>query len=170
LQVDAALSHLVCLAAAVAVAGCSGSSTASEQAALTFDPCAAIAIAAPGATADQLAAIDLAIAMWSGQGAIAVARVGDPSTADVTISFASAGPAEYGFYDDTAAKIAINLGLSADQTAITCAHELGHAMALVHISPEVRASVMNPGNLVVAPNAGDAAALVERWGSCPATP
>jgi predicted Zn-dependent protease len=46
------------------------------------------------------------------------------------------------------------------------AHELGHAFGLVHVSPDTRPSVMNPGNTTVAPNDGDRAALEALWGTC----
>jgi hypothetical protein len=48
------------------------------------------------------------------------------------------------------------------------AHEIGHAFGLVHVTG--RASVMNAGNIDVAPNAGDAADLSALWGACDTVP
>jgi hypothetical protein len=61
----------------------------------------------------------------------------------------------------------INRRLSGEPLEITVAHELGHAFGLWHVEHEVRTSVMNPGNLTVAPNAGDASDVAVLWGRCP---
>jgi hypothetical protein len=122
-------------------------------------------VAAAGATDDQIASVDDAIALWRADGVPGLAR-GDG--AQIAIDFADAGGELYGFYDAPNATIYVNLGLTdPGERTITLAHELGHALGLVHVAPSVRASVMNPSNLTVPPNDGDAAALVARWGSCP---
>jgi len=149
----------------LALAGCGAQPTGP---ALTFDACTPIAMSAIGATADQRASIDDALVMWRSAGVAATVRDASP---DVAILFRDAAAAEYGFYDDTSATIYVNVGLTdRAQRAITVAHELGHAFALVHVPPDERASVMNPGNLVVAPTAGDTAALAALWGACPTSP
>lgn len=132
--------------------------------ALTFDACEPMTVGVAAASDDQLASIDDAIAMWSAEG-VAVTR-GD--TGQVAIVFRSGAKALYGFYDDTTATVYINAEL-ADRTerAITVAHELGHAFALVHVPASTRASVMNPGNLTIEPDDGDRAALAAMWGDCP---
>lgn len=131
--------------------------------ALVFDPCSPVAVAAPGASDDQLASIDSGLALWRAQGTGLVR--GDPP--EITIAFRDAAAAIYGFYDDTTATVYVNIHLADDaQRAITVAHELGHALGLVHIAPAIRASVMNPGNLTIEPNDGDRVALARRWGSC----
>ena len=86
---------------------------------------------------------------------------------EVTIVFRPASGAFYGFYDDTTATVYVNVDLAdRAQRAIVIAHELGHALGLVHVSPSTRASVMNPGNVTIAPDDGDRAALAAIWGSC----
>ena len=60
----------------------------------------------------------------------------------------------------------INTDLSGGAQAVTIAHEIGHAFGLAHVPSGERASVMNPGNLNVEPNAADVATLALRWGGC----
>ncbi len=134
--------------------------------AVTFDPCEPVTVASPGANAEQLASIDDAIALWRADGVTTVSRA---DAADVSIVFRDAPAAMYGFYDSPHATVYVNTRIvEPGERAITIAHELGHAFALVHIAADTRASVMNPGNLTIAPNAGDEAALVAAWGACPA--
>jgi predicted Zn-dependent protease len=137
-------------------------------ASLTFDPCGATQVAAPAATADQLASVDDALALWRADGVRGLSR-GD--AAEVAIEFRAAGASIYGFYDDTTATLYVNVRLTdRAQRAITIAHELGHALGLAHVPAAAGPSVMNPGNLTVAPNPADLAALAAKWGACPATP
>jgi len=141
--------------------GC-GSSTAGPD--VVFDACAPLAVAAPAADADQIASIGGAVAMWNARGVTGLARA---DAGAVTIEFRDAADAFYGFYDAPNATVYINLRLTDPaERAITIAHEIGHAYALVHISLDERASVMNPGNLTVAPNDGDTTALAALWGAC----
>ncbi len=148
----------------VALAAC-GSQPAGP--AITFDPCEPVVVAADGATDAQRASITAAIAMWHADGVPGLA-LGDASSAQIPILFRDAMPAMYGFYDAPNATVYINLAITDDnERAITIAHELGHALALVHVPPSTRESVMNPGNLTIAPNASDTAALAQTWGSCP---
>lgn len=144
---------------------CVGCGTGSAAPALTFDPCNPTTITAPAATSDQVASIDAAIAMWHMRGVAGLAR-GDAT--QVAVEFRDATDAIYGFYDDTTATVYVNTRVDdPERRAITIAHELGHALGLVHIPLDERASVMNPGNLTIAPTADDSAALVALWGSCP---
>ena len=135
---------------------------------ITFDPCASISVASAGASSDQLASIDAAFAMWRDVGLPAFGRGATP---DIAIVFHDAADSIYGFYDDTTATIYVNTRLvDPAQRAITIAHELGHSLGLVHIAPATRASVMNPGNVTLTPNAGDRATLATLWGSCSGAP
>lgn len=74
----------------------------------------------------------------------------------MTVAFVSGPQADYGYYD--AGAISINDALDGDAAAIAIAHELGHSIGLVHVTD--RGSVMNPGNLTIAPTAADRAAIV----------
>jgi hypothetical protein len=132
----------------------------------TFDPCAAVAIAAPGASEDQAASVAAAIDLWHARDAVGLA-LGDPADpADVTIVFRAAAGALHGRYDGDGT-VFINTDLAdAHDRAIVIAHELGHAIGLVHVAPSVRASVMNPGNLTIGPTDADTGELVRLWGSC----
>jgi len=146
--------------------GCASQSGFSGDA-LVFDPCSPVVVAAPDASDNQLASIDSALASWNAQGVEFVRRALPEITPEVTITFRDASEAIYGFYDDTTAIVYVNVALTdGSKRAITVAHELGHALGLVHIAPATRASVMNPGNLTVGPNDGDRVELAARWGSC----
>lgn len=130
-----------------------------------FDPCEPAAVTAPGASAEQLASIDDAIAMWRADGIMQLSR-GDSGA--ISVVFRDGAAAIYGYYEDTAATIYVNLELTDPaERAVTIAHELGHAFGLVHVAANVRPSVMNPGNLTVVPDGDDAAVLASKWGSCP---
>ena len=118
------------------------------------------------ATAAQQTSVADALSLWSARGISAFA-LGDADGVDVV--FTSGNPAVYGYYDDTAGIVYVNATVTDPaQRAVTIAHELGHALGLVHVPAQVRASVMNPGNLSVDPTDGDVAAVVARWGECPA--
>jgi hypothetical protein len=137
------------LLVAIAMAGCG-----SQTPAITFDRCEAVRVSGVDGVAD-------AIAMWRARGVTPFA-IGEP--ADVRVETATAAPAIYGFYDGATATVYVNTTITdAHARAVTIAHELGHALGLVHVPPEERASVMNPGNLTVEPTAADAEAL----GPCP---
>jgi hypothetical protein len=133
------------LLVAIAMAGCG-----SQSPAITFDRCDPVRVSGADGVAD-------AIAMWAARG-VTPFTIGEP--ADVRIEPASGAAVFYGFYDDATATVYVNTTITdAHARAVTIAHELGHALGLVHVPPEVRASVMNPGNLTVEPTAEDAAAL-----------
>jgi hypothetical protein len=157
----------------VALAAC-GSSSDATTVAIRFDVCAPILVDAPEATAEQLASLDDAIAMWNAQGVAQLARAGtegagvDVADGRVTLRFERAAGNIFGLYDDATAVIYVNLVLTDErQRAVTIAHELGHAFGLEHVSSDARASVMNPGNLTIVPDEADAATLRTLWGSCP---
>jgi hypothetical protein len=135
---------------------------------LLFDPCTPNGVVGPTASAEQQLAIERALGLWEAIGVDGLVLGGD---AAITVEFRDAAASIYGFYDDEDATVYVNAGLADPaQRAITIAHELGHAMGLVHVDRAVRPSVMNPGNLTVAPAAGDVDALVAIWGACSDAP
>ena len=125
-----------------------------------YDACAPLSLTAPSATDAQLASIDAAIAAWAAVGVRGPTRAAADAT--VTVTFEPAASAFYGYYDSGA--IYVNDDLADDARTITLAHELGHALGLAHVTE--RASVMNPGNLDIAPTGDDAGAIIARWGEC----
>ena len=119
-----------------------------------------------GASAAQQASITDAFALWRARG-IAPFAIGDAG--ELQIVFTSGNPAVYGYYDDGAAIVYVNADVAdASQRTVTIAHELGHAIGLVHVPAGERASVMNPGNVTVDPTAADVDAVAARWGACAA--
>lgn len=128
--------------------------------ALTHDACAPLALVSDAP--EIQGALDEAHALWRDRGAPSVGlRAG--ATVEVQLE-AAAGPF-HGLYDDKTGIIYINQDLIGNPALpIVVAHELGHAFGLVHITD--RPSVMNPGNLTIAPNAEDQRALEGIWGAC----
>jgi hypothetical protein len=133
------------------------------------DVCEPTAVIAPSDASDgELASIDEALAMWSALGFDQLERAA-PADGEqaVSIVFQEAAEMFHGLYDDEHGVVYINSKLTDDhQRAVTVAHELGHSLGLVHVDPGARISVMNPANLVVEPNGGDAEELVALWGAC----
>jgi hypothetical protein len=143
------------------VAACSTESA--SPIAHPFDPCVPLHIVDPDATPAQHAALEIAIASWHAVGLMAPGDLGDES---LTVTFATGAPELFGFYDDVARKIYVNVHLTDAQTAVVAAHELGHAFGLVHIPIAERGSVMNAGNLTIVPTGDDDGAIVAMWGAC----
>lgn len=152
------------------IGGCAGGSRDTTLD-IVSDVCEPTAVIAPADASDeQLASIDGAIAMW---GALGFNRVERADGALLTggqhieVVFDDAAPFFHGLYDDEHGVVYINRSLTDDhQRTVTVAHELGHAFGLLHVDRSARVSVMNPDNLVVEPNDGDAAELVALWGAC----
>ena len=133
---------------------------------VTHDPCTPPSVTtAASATPAQTAGIAAAEALWRPRG---IPALGVRDGGALEVRFQPAAPPFHGLYDDVASVIYINDDLT-DPTmlSIVIAHELGHAFGLVHVSADVRASVMNPGNLAVLPTADDQQALEALWGVCP---
>jgi hypothetical protein len=106
------------------------------------------------------ASIAAASALWNGVGVMAI---GAPGGDVLPVIFtAHAASDEFGAY--TGSAIFVNEDVVGDARAIVIAHEIGHAIGLVHVSD--RPSVMNPGDLTLAPSSDDDAAVIAVWGSC----
>jgi hypothetical protein len=148
--------------------GCGQPDNATTVDGLTFDPCKPLVVV-PDATATdaERQGIAGALALWNSiagsQLSTADAAPSD-GTASVVLHFQAAAAPFHGLYDAKTAQIYLNSDLAGGAEQITLAHEIGHSFGMVHISG--RASVMNAGNLTVAPNAGDVSTLAGLWGSC----
>jgi hypothetical protein len=139
----------------LALAGCAGADTFLDH---TFDPCGSLRIEGRDDT------VEAALELWRAHGAV----LDDAPDAPLLVVEQVEGPPDiYGYYDDEAAILYLNTRVT-DPTAraIVVAHELGHAFALDHVDAASRASVMNRGNLTIAPTAGDGDALAAIWGAC----
>lgn len=154
------------LTLAVLAAGCGGGS-AGSGAALTFDPCAPVALMmqAP-ATPEQQAGLAAAAALWNGAAGTHLTLDGPAPMPAIPVLFQAAASPDHGLYDGDRGMIFANDDLSGPQLAVTLAHEIGHAFGLLHVDASDRVSVMNPGNLSTAPTAGDAAQVATLWGAC----
>jgi hypothetical protein len=129
---------------------------------LTHDVCSSITVSAPTGTAEQLAGIDAAIALWADRGAASISQAEPPA---ILIEFADAAPNFHGLYDDEVGIVYVNRRISDPQIlSIVIAHELGHAFGLPHT--EQHTSVMRPGNLDTPPTEGDQLELERLWGRC----
>jgi hypothetical protein len=158
------------LVAVGAAIGCA-SGEAPGGPAVTFDPCTPLTLV-PDASAStvELAGIAAAAALWnqSAGSALAMVSTTGPSGAPLLpIHFQTAAAPIHGLYDAPDGQVFINDDLSGEELAITLAHEIGHSFGLVHISPDVRASLMNPGNLTVSITPDDVTTLAGLWGRCP---
>jgi hypothetical protein len=155
------------VAAALAGAACTSAAPAGTPG-LTFNPCAHLTLV-PDATATdaQTRGIAAGSALWNtiAGSELVPGTASDPGPA-VPVHFQVAAAPFHGLYDPPTGQIFINDDLSGQELAITIAHEVGHAFGLVHIAPDVRASLMNPGNLTVLPTPQDVATLADIWGWC----
>lgn len=140
--------------ALLVVVGCSAGDTTIDT---TFDPCA-LAVDTRGMSDVQRGGVMAGLALWD-----LAPREGAP----ITVLFEDAAEAFHGHYDDETGVVRINAKITDPHAlSIVIAHELGHAFGLFHV--DGRASVMNRGNLDLAPTAADFAEVSARWGSCAA--
>ena len=157
------------IAAWACLAGCSADNSSTGPG-IVFDACAPLSLQLDqGDTADQMQAIASAIDLWNSRAGTRLSIVNGAVTGSpgmVPLHFQAAAAPFHGLYDPTTGQVFINDDLVDHQRVVTIAHEVGHVMGLVHISPDQRASVMNPGNLDVEPTAADVGALSALWGAC----
>lgn len=131
----------------------------------TFDVCETVVLDVEGATAEQRASVADAIGLWRamGIGNLTVEPVTDAPR--IAVVFKDAAAPFHGYYDDERAIVYVNATIDESSArAITIAHELGHAFGLWHI--EDRISVMNSGNLTIAPTDEDRRDIEALWGTC----
>ena len=163
---SSALSSSLAVATLCFAAGCPrGGET--EIIDTVFDPCEPLVLEVESASGEEEARVADGLAMWN-ERAGSVLTLDDVEHAPrLPIVFDDAPAAFNGHYDDEEAVVYINHDLDGRETAITVAHELGHAFGLYHVNKDERPSVMNHGNLEHTPNEGDVDALEELWGACP---
>ena len=162
------LSLAVGLSLLIAVAACAPEQIPPGEA-VAFDPCEPLLLMpASTATAAERDGIAAGAVLWNAIAGtrLTVADAGASGDVLLPIHFQSAAAAFHGLYDPTNGQVFINTDLSGGAQAVTIAHEIGHAFGLAHVPSGERASVMNPGNLNVEPNADDVATLALRWGAC----
>lgn len=146
------------MVAALVGCGTDGDTTIDIQ----HDACAPLALVTTRATEAQHVGMDDAQELWRNYGAPAL---GLRAGSTLEVRFNDAAAAFHGHYDDETSVIFINNQLTDDKAlAVVIAHELGHAFGLQHITD--RPSVMNPGNLRIAPNAEDQRAIEAIWCRC----
>ena len=151
---------------------------AADDIATTFDPCSPLTIAvrfdaSDAETSDaELQSVDAAIASWAQVLPTEISLVRDEGNSEgLKIAFESGDSFYRAIYFDRRGEILVNRNsLSLDEMPLAIAHELGHAFGLLHVSAEVRPSVMNVGNLDVVPNNDDASGVRDVWDACSAAP
>jgi hypothetical protein len=165
------LASPIALALLAALVGCAQSEAPSGPA-VTFNPCASVTLAPDeSASTAELAGIAAAAALWNQSAGSALAMsslagAGATTTSTLPIHFQTAAAPIHGLYDAPDGQVFINDDLTGSELAITIAHEIGHSFGLVHIPADVRASLMNPGNLTVSITPDDITTLAGLWGHC----
>lgn len=164
-------SSLLLVSLLALAASCAGAPP--PTAAVRFDPCQPVVLAVDAsATTDQAATVQSASAMWNQIGHTQLSLLANSASAPASaltlpVRFQPAAAPSHGYYDPLSGEVLVNTDLQGRAGAITIAHEVGHAFGLVHVAPEQRPSVMNPGNLDTAPTLEDRDALALLWGQCP---
>jgi hypothetical protein len=133
---------------------------------IVYDPCGGLGVRALAeTTSPELAGVAAGLALWNATSSVQLHL--DDADTSVPVRFADAPDPMHGVYDDRAGEVVINQRLvpTPDPMAITVAHELGHAMGLLHVPLSERPSLMNPGNVTLAPTAADVDSLWAVW-SC----
>jgi hypothetical protein len=151
--------------------GCAASPPTGD--AIHFDPCQPLVLVADASASEaQTAGIQAGLALWNqaARTRLSLSVGASPAQANaVPVRFQAAAAPSHGFYDPALAMVLINTDLDNRERAIAIAHEIGHAFALIHIPGGQRSSVMNAGNLEIAPTGDDVEALAALWGACPVT-
>jgi hypothetical protein len=157
---------VLALVTATFALGCADAPGGGE--AITFSACAPLAVTLDAsATPAQRDGLQAAVESWNDTAGTQLMAGPAPSgMSAVPVHFQGAAAPDHGLYDAQSAEIFLNDDLAGPALAVVSAHELGHAMGLVHVDPARRASVMNPGNLSTTPTTGDAAQLAALWGAC----
>lgn len=135
----------------------------------TFDPCSPLTIVTSADTAEhELQSIEEAIVAWDQVLPTQISAGSALGEANELSVFFDSGDTFFRaiYFDKLGAIFISRQKLAPEDFALAIAHELGHAFGLRHVPAQERASVMNVGNLVIAPNADDASAVGALWESC----
>ena len=144
----------------------------SEAIITVHNPCSPVTVApAEGTTADQRASVSGALELWNSLGFTRLTLEASDGGSAIPVIFRDGPEPFHGIYEDGVGDVVINQNLTDPAAAtVVIAHELGHAMGLLHVAPSERRSVMNQGNLDQVPTAEDGAALASFWSHCEAAP
>ena len=150
------------LSASLAFIGCGSPDDTID---IVFDPCQPLTVATDSSDLRVRQSIEEAAALWN---ELAGTRLSFAETGSITVGLKPAPPAYFGLYDDERGVIIINENIADDRArTITLAHEVGHAMGLVHVKKDSeRRSVMVPGNTETPPGDFDLQTLTAIWGAC----
>lgn len=157
--------RVLLVAALLPIAACLANDTIDT----TFDPCSPLTIATSADTEEhELQSIEEAIVAWDQVLPTQISAGNSSGEANELSVFFDSGDTFFrAIYFDKLGAIHISRQkLAPEDFALAIAHELGHAFGLRHVPDQERASVMNVGNLVIPPNAGDAFAVGALWESC----
>lgn len=161
-----------CIIAVLAL-GLAPACTTDEEAATVYDPCSPLTIAVePDLGTAEAVGVEDAVLAWARVLPTRIEVGSGSARRDVLpIRFVSGNTFYRAIYWDSLGTISISRDrLAPEQYAVAIAHELGHAFGLLHVAPEERPSVMNVGNVEVAPTERDAAEVAARWETCTALP
>lgn len=136
----------------------------------TFDPCSPLAIVTgDGTEPHEVQSVEEAVIAWAQvlptQIEVVAPDAATDAAAAIDIRFDSGDTFYRALYLDSIGVIRVSRDrLAVDDLPLAIAHELGHAFGLLH--EDGRESVMNVGNLEIAPTPEDAAAVRALWDSC----
>jgi hypothetical protein len=135
-----------------------------------YDPCEPIVVLpSEASTGVQRDAIASAISMWREVGLTTLTLDPEAGTQRIPVSFKKVVALFHGIYEPSNGQVQVNSAMQDRALDVTIAHELGHAIGLLHIPDAERSSLMNPSNSTVAPTQDDERQLRKRW-SCPSMP
>lgn len=161
---SSSLRHVLLLSVVLA-AGCTSQP---EEPETVYDPCSPLTLSlSSSATAAERRGVEEAIAAWDARLPVQmVIGDGEQSSSVLPIHFVDASAFRAVYWDGPGYISIARKRLAESEYGLAVAHEMGHAFGLMHVTPDERSSVMNVGNLEIAPTEMDAEELIARWESC----